>query len=179
VQTGTRFARDNGYDFCVQIDGDGQHPPAEVMKLLQAYRQGKANVVIGSRYLTSLTFRSTLARRMGSRIIGAALRLFFGGTRISDPTSGLRLFDRAAIEFFAARYPHDYPEPISIAWALRSGLTIKEVPVRMRAREHGVSSIAGLRTMSYMVRVLSYIVLARLQTPVRPRAVVTEEYLSS
>jgi hypothetical protein len=70
--------------------------------------------------------------------------------------------DRKAIELFSQRYPHDFPEPISLAWALREGLSVGEVPVRMRARNHGQSSIAGWKPLAYMFRVLSYIVLAKL-----------------
>jgi glycosyltransferase involved in cell wall biosynthesis len=163
VQTGIRYALKNGYDFCVQIDGDGQHPPDQVARLLARYRQGGCRIVVGSRYLTQDTFRSTWARRLGSGVIGRAIGLLFGVPAVTDPTSGMRLMDRHAIAFFAARYPHDFPEPISLAWALRHGLGVAEVAVAMRAREHGTSSIAGLRTLAYMVRVLGYVTLARVQ----------------
>lgn len=173
VQTGIRYAQRNGYDFCVQIDGDGQHPPGQVARLLAAYKPGKANLVVGSRYLSADTFRSTFARRLGGEVIGRSIGFLFGIKRLTDPTSGMRLMDRAAIEFFAVRYPHDYPEPISLAWALQYGLGVTEVPVQMRAREHGSSSIAGPQTFAYMVRVLSYIALAWLQHGPRSRKVQT------
>lgn len=163
VQTGIRYALKHGYDFCVQIDGDGQHPPDQVAKLLARYQQGGCSIVVGSRYLAEETFRSTWARRLGSGVIGRAIGLLFGVPVVTDPTSGMRLMDRRAITFFASRYPHDFPEPISLAWSLRHGLTVAEVAVAMRAREHGSSSIAGLRTLAYMVRVLGYVTLARVQ----------------
>jgi len=162
VHTGIKYAHEHGYDFCVQVDGDGQHPPNQVTRLLHAYKESPANIVIGSRYLHGDTFRSTWARRLGSRIIGGFLKRQFGQS-ISDATSGLRLMDRAAISFFAEDYPHDYPEPISLARAFHHGLTAREVPVEMRSREHGASSISGIKTFLYMIRVLGYLVLVRFE----------------
>lgn len=161
VQTGIKYARDKGYDFCVQIDGDGQHPPGEVSRLLQAYLANPRSILIGSRYLKRNTFQSTWARRFGGRTIAWALNSLFGQQAITDPTSGMRLMDRKAIEFFARHYPHDFPEPISLAWALKEGLTVGEVAVQMRSRQHGNSSISGLKPIFYMIRVLGYIVIAR------------------
>jgi len=163
VQTGIVFACNEGYDFCIQIDGDGQHPPGETAKLLQAYSDAPRSIIVGSRYLKNDTFRSTWARRFGRRAIAAALNGMFQGCAITDPTSGMRLLDRRAIAFFARYYPHDFPEPISLAWALRAGLTVGEVAVGMRAREHGSSSIIGIKPVAYMLRVLGYILLARLK----------------
>jgi glycosyltransferase involved in cell wall biosynthesis len=162
VQTGIKYAARNAYDFCIQIDGDGQHDPREVEVLLKAYHAQRANIVIGSRFIDNAGFRSTRLRRVGSRLIAFALNYLFAGSRITDPTSGMRLLDRSAIAFFAQRYPMDFPEPISLAWAMRAGLKIGEVPVAMRARETGASSIDGLKTVNYMIRVLGYVLLARL-----------------
>lgn len=162
VQTGIKYAQSNDFDFCVQIDGDGQHPPSEVTKLMHAYRETPRSIIIGSRYLQHDTFRSTWARRFGGQAIAWALNTLFSHCAVTDPTSGMRLMDRKAIEFFAGHYPHDFPEPISLAWALKEGLSVGEVPVQMRAREHGNSSIVGLKPIIYMLRVLGYIVLARL-----------------
>lgn len=162
VQTGLKFAARNGYDFCIQIDGDRQHDPREIGALLEAYRLRPSNIVIGSRFIDNAGFRSTITRRLGSKLIAIALNCFFKGGHVTDPTSGMRLLDRRAMEFFAPRYPQDFPEPISLAWAKRSGLTIGEAAVRMRAREAGESSIDGFKSLTYMVRVLGYILLARL-----------------
>jgi glycosyltransferase involved in cell wall biosynthesis len=165
VQTGIKYAHRQGYDYCVQVDGDGQHPPREVARLLAIQHSSGANIVIGSRYLEGEGFRSTRMRRLGSRLIALALRKLFRSGPVTDPTSGLRLMDRQAMAFFAESYPQDYPEPISLAWALKRGLSIREVPVEMRSREKGSSSINKLRPLAYMVRVLGYIVLARLARP--------------
>jgi len=162
VQTGIKYAARNGYDLCAQIDGDGQHPPEEIRHLLDAYERSHCNIVIGSRYLRNDSFRSTFSRRIGTRMIAWTLRSLFSCQHITDPTSGMRLMDRKAIELFASRYPQDFPEPISLAWALRAGLTVDEVPVQMRPRQGGTSSLIGLKPLAYMVRVISYIALARI-----------------
>lgn len=162
VQTGIKYAAREDFDVCIQIDGDGQHDPRQIGTLLAAYRRQPANIIIGSRFIDHAGFCSTPMRRAGIRLIVLALNWLFSGGRITDPTSGMRLLDRSAIEFFARSYPADFPEPISLAWALRAGLSVSEVAVEMRAREAGVSSIDGLKTASYMVRVLGYILLARL-----------------
>jgi glycosyltransferase involved in cell wall biosynthesis len=161
VQTGVRYARQHDYALALQVDGDGQHPPDQVATLLAAYRNEPADVIVGSRYLGPGNFRSTMGRRIGSRVIGWTLKRLYGGPLVTDPTSGMRLFGARAIALFADRYPHDYPEPISLAWALREGFTVREVPVTMRARASGQSSIGGIRRLSYMIRVVSYILLSR------------------
>ncbi len=163
IHTGIRYAHDNGYQFCIQLDGDGQHPPSQLTGLLEAYLSQSANIIIGSRYLQEGDYHPTFMRRFGSKIIGATL-LFLFGQRITDPTSGMRLFDRRTIDFFYNNYPHDYPEPISLARAFRNGLTAREVPVKMRERQHGSSSIKGFKTILYMIRVLSYILIIKLGT---------------
>ena len=162
VQTGLKYAARNAFNFCVQIDGDGQHNPREIVALLDAYRRQPRNIIIGSRFIGNAGFRSTISRRLGSKLIAATLNHLFAGGRITDPTSGMRLLDRRAIEFFAQKYPLDFPEPISLAWAMRAGLTIGETAVTMRARETGESSIDGFKPLGYMIRVLGYILLARL-----------------
>ncbi len=163
VQTGIKFAHRHGYDMCVQIDGDGQHPPDQIALLVEAYRREPCNILVGSRFAIGDTFRSTWARRLGGRLIAGFIRLLFGSWTLTDPTSGMRLIDRTGMAFFVEAYPHDYPEPISLAWALRHGLTIRELPVEMRPRENGSSSIMGLTTISYMARVLFYILVAAVQ----------------
>lgn len=162
VQTGIKYARRNDFDFCVQIDGDGQHPPGEVIKLLNGYKTFPNSIIIGSRYLLNNSFRSTRARRIGSQTIAWILNFLFPAYHSTDPTSGMRLMDRTAIEFFSQYYPNDFPEPISLAWAIKKGFSYAEIPVKMRERKYGNSSIIGLKTFSYMIRVLGYILLARI-----------------
>lgn len=158
VGTGIRYAAREGFSYCVQVDGDGQHPADQVLILLEQARVTGAEIVIGSRFLSESRFRSSAGRRIGIKLISLVLRLLFGRV-ITDPTSGLRVFNRQAIQKFKNRYPLDFPEPISTAEALRERMKIHEVAVEMRPRVSGESSINGLKSAAYMVRVCSYIVL--------------------
>jgi glycosyltransferase involved in cell wall biosynthesis len=158
VQTGYLWAREHGYDVAVQIDGDGQHDPSYLDAASAPIAAGGADVVIGSRFLSAGGFRSTPVRRAGIRYLSWFLRLRCGA-RVTDPTSGFRAAGRRAIELFAAQYPSDYPEPEAIALATRHGLSVAEIPVRMREREHGRSSITAWRTVYYLVKVSLALVL--------------------
>ena len=171
MQTGYLWARERGYDAAVQIDGDGQHDPADLAGVLGPIERGEADLVVGSRFLGGEGFRSTALRRAGIHYLSGLLRLRCGA-RVSDPTSGFRAAGRRALELFAAQYPSDYPEPESIALAVRAGLVIREVPVRMRARQHGRSSIDAWRTIYYLVKVS----LALLILPARARRPVAAEH---
>lgn len=166
VQTGIKYAWEKGYDLCIQVDGDGQHPPDQIRILVESYKESSSNLVIGSRFILNESFRSTWARRLGINLIGTAIKWLYG-TRITDPTSGLRLMDRKAMGIFVRRYPEDFPEPIAVAEALESGLTIQEVPVNMNLRKHGNSSIIGRKKLAYMLRVIGYIILMRLRKFIR------------
>lgn len=164
VQTGIKYAYAHGYDYCAQVDGDGQHPPAEVKRLLAHVISTGADTGIGTRFADVTSFRSTWLRRTGLRIIALTLRSLFHAQAFSDPTSGMRIHGRRAMALFSAFYPADFPEPVSIATALCNGMTLTELPVTMRERQGGVSSLSSAwRTVSYMVRVISYIVLSRIR----------------
>ena len=162
VQTGYLWARDHDYDAAVQIDGDGQHDPSFIASTLVPIERDEAELVIGSRFRHEQGFRSTPIRRAGIRYLAWFLRLRCGA-RITDPTSGFRAVGRKALDLFARQYPSDYPEPESVAFALRAGLRVSEVPVRMHEREHGHSSIDAWKTIYYLVKVS----LALLFLPVR------------
>jgi glycosyltransferase involved in cell wall biosynthesis len=168
VQTGYLFARDHGFDVAVQIDGDGQHDPAYLDAMLAPLREGRADLVIGSRFLGGDGFKSTFVRRAGIRYLSWFLRLRCGA-RVTDPTSGFRAANRAAIELFARAYPSDYPEPEAIAFACRGGLRAVEVPVRMFERAHGTSSITWARTLYYLVKVSLALVLLPIRSRMVPR----------
>jgi glycosyltransferase involved in cell wall biosynthesis len=160
VQSGLRLALREGFDCAIQVDGDGQHPPAELPKLLGKLTAAPApDLVIGTRYLSQEGFRSTLLRRLGGRWLRVLLRVI-AGLRVTDPTSGYRLYGRRALELFAQSYPYDYPEPESLAIAQAAGLHITEVPVRMQERKAGRSSIAGLGSAYYMLKVTLAVVLS-------------------
>ncbi len=152
VQTGYLWALDRGYDIAVQVDGDGQHNASYLGALTDPIASGRADLVIGSRFLASEGFRSTAIRRVGIRYLSWFLRARCGA-RVTDPTSGFRAASGRAIELFARHYSSDYPEPESIAAAARSGLRVLEIPVRMEPRRHGKSSIDAARTLYYLAKV--------------------------
>jgi glycosyltransferase involved in cell wall biosynthesis len=155
VQTGFRHARENEFDFAVRVDGDGQHDPAQLAAVVEPLLRGEADIVVGSRYLSpgGRGFRSSVPRRMGIRILaGVVSRLT--RQRITDPTSGFQALDRKAIALFAADYPHDYPEVEALVLLLRHRLRLMEVPIEMRPRTAGRSSIQTLSSGYYMVKVL-------------------------
>lgn len=162
VQTGFKYAKHHGYRWCIQVDGDGQHPPGEILKLWKAARAGEANIVAGSRFINKSGFQSTWLRRAGIQWIRGIIK-FITHWDITDPTSGFRVMDEKAIAVFAADYPLDYPEPVSIVIAQKRGLTVKEIPVTMRAREAGTSTFAGAKALSYMFRVSCYLFLMRMR----------------
>ena len=161
VQAGIKYARLHGFDYVLQMDGDGQHPPVEVHKLLQAAIDSNADVVIGSRFIQKEGFQTSFLRRMGIRYFHW-LNKILTHKSIYDTTSGFRLMGKKAIALASVYYPDDYPEPESLIFFSRAGLVVKEVPVIMRERQGGVSSIRGFSSLYYMVKVtlssiLSYI----------------------
>lgn len=159
VQTGLRFALREGFDCAVQIDGDGQHPPEELRSLLAPLDQpDPPDLVIGSRFLDRQGWKSTRLRRVGIGWLSLVLRVFVG-TKVADPTSGFRVYGRRALALFDDNYPYDYPEPESLALAKAAGLSVREVPVQMQARQGGASSIRGLRTAYYMLKVTIAVLL--------------------
>jgi glycosyltransferase involved in cell wall biosynthesis len=153
VQTGYQYARDNGFDIAVQVDGDGQHDPREIPRLLEPLFDDRADVVVGTRFAAGGGYRGTRLRRIGIHIFAAIVSLLVR-SRVTDTTSGFRAVNRRAIRLFAADYPHDYPEVEATVLAVRHGLRMVEVPVQMRVRETGSSSITAIRSIYYMVKVL-------------------------
>lgn len=162
VQTGYKYAWENGYDMAVQVDGDGQHDP-EFLELMAEYLEThQVDMVIGSRFIEKQGFQSSGMRRVGIRFFSGLIRLMTGKT-ITDPTSGLRMAGRNVIELFSKDYPRDYPEPESVVAILRKGLKVAEVPVIMREREGGVSSISMKKSVYYMVKVTLAILIERIR----------------
>jgi len=152
VQSGLKYALLNDYDLAVQMDGDGQHPPAELQKMIICYEKTGANLVIGSRFLIKEGFQSSFLRRLGITYFHL-LNRFFTGKSIYDSTSGFRLFDRKAIQLSARYYPDDYPEPESLVFFSKAGLAIQETPVIMVHRSGGQSSIRSFTSFYYCVKV--------------------------
>jgi glycosyltransferase involved in cell wall biosynthesis len=152
VQTGFQYARHRGFDVAVQIDGDGQHDPRELPRLLGPVLAGDADLVVGTRFGGPSLYRGSRARRIGIGIFARAVSAIVG-RRITDTTSGFRAAGRRAIELFAAEYPHDYPEVEATVLVFRHRLRLLEVPVAMRHRASGRSSITPLRSVYYMTKV--------------------------
>ena len=161
VQTGYKYALENGYDIAVQFDGDGQHSINHVKDLVKPIEKNQADLVIGSRFIdkTLDTFKSSALRRFGIKIISHFMH-FATGQKILDTTSGFRACNRQIIQEFAADYPLEYPEPITTAEIIKKGYRVKEVPTAMNARIAGTSSINSWKNAYYMVNVcLSLLVI--------------------
>jgi glycosyltransferase involved in cell wall biosynthesis len=156
VQSGYQFALEHGYDVAVQVDGDGQHDARHIPTLLEHLRSNPGiNMVTGSRFLSPSGdgYRSSVSRRLGIRLFSRILSLL---TRrpVTDPTSGFRMTDRRGIELFARDYPHDYPEVEAVLMVHAHRLAACELPVRMRERRAGRSSIGSTQSAYYMIKVL-------------------------
>jgi glycosyltransferase involved in cell wall biosynthesis len=164
VQTGILYARNNGYDIAIQLDGDGQHPPKELSKLVSFHLESGANIVIGSRFLEKEGFQSSFARRLGIKYFHWVNRLMTG-LHIYDSTSGFRLFDQAAIKIAAVNYPDEYPEPESLVVFSKAGLKIAEVPVIMNARQGGQSSIRHFGSLYYCIKVSLAMLFSFIRKP--------------
>ena len=152
MQAGYQYALEHGFELAIQVDGDGQHDPREIGRVLEPILDGRADLVVGTRFVKGGGYRGTPLRRVGIRIFAAIVSLMVG-QRVSDTTSGFRGVNRKALRLFAAQYPHDYPEVESIVLLSRHGLRLLEVPVQMRVRETGNSSITAFRSVYYMIKV--------------------------
>ncbi len=159
VQTGFRYAWEQGFDVAVRADGDGQHDPAELDAILRPVLADEADVAVGSRFIGGEGYRSSRSRRAGIRLL-AGIVSALTRQRITDPTSGFQAANRLGIRLFAADYPHDYPEAEATVMVFKHRLRLQEVPVKMRARESGRSSITTVRSVYYMVKVVLAIFVA-------------------
>jgi glycosyltransferase involved in cell wall biosynthesis len=153
VQSGYLYAFERGFDLAVQVDGDGQHDARELSRLLEPILAGRADLAIGTRFAGPRSYRAPLARRIGIGLFATLVSLRVR-QRMTDTTSGFRAVNRRGIRLFAADYPHDYPEVESVVTAARGDLRVCEVPVAMRHRAAGQSSITTLRSFYYVVKVL-------------------------
>jgi hypothetical protein len=153
VQTGFRYALEEGFDVALRLDGDGQHDPGELPKLLAPLLAGDADIVVGSRFAGGdRSYRPPLARRIGIRLFAAVVSLLVR-QRVTDTTSGFQAVNRLGIRLFASDLPHDYPEVEATVMVVRHRLRLAEVPVRMRERAGGRSSITAVRSVYYMIKV--------------------------
>lgn len=162
VQTGYKYAYNHDYDIAVQVDGDGQHDPLFLDVMAQYLEEHSADMVIGSRFIEKKGFQSSRARRIGIVFFTKLIKIMTGAT-ITDPTSGLRMVGRNVIELFSNDYPRDYPEPESVVAILRRHMKVIEIPVVMKEREGGVSSISLKKSVYYMIKVTLAILIERIR----------------
>ena len=149
VKAGMMYAYEEGYEYAMQFDGDGQHDARCIAPLLDAVKSGECDIAIGSRYLQ---FKPKLnARGLGSRILSALIRIT-SKQRLTDPTSGMRLYNRPIINLYASK-ANINPEPDTISYLIRCGVRVKEVPVEMRERTGGKSKFSTMSSIDYMVRI--------------------------
>lgn len=156
-QTGVKYALAHGYDAVLQFDADGQHVPAYIRPMIGEMESTGADIVIGSRFVSEK--KSFSARMIGSRLISAIIRLTTGQT-VTDPTSGMRLLNRKMMEEFASRFDFG-PEPDSVAYLMRKGARVSEIQVQMRERTAGESYLNLAKSVSYMARVVTSILVAQ------------------
>jgi glycosyltransferase involved in cell wall biosynthesis len=181
LQTGYLYALREGYDFCAHLDADGQHPPAEVERLLAEVRADRADLVIGSRYRAPDTsnegagevkgddYRPTLSRRIGTSVFRFFLTLATR-QRFTDTTSGMRAANRRVMELFSENYSPDFAEIESLQLAVRQGLRVEEVPVRMLERAGGSSFLTPLRSAFFIFKGMIVLLVGQF----RPRKVGAE-----
>lgn len=161
VQTGYRYALEQDYDIAVQFDGDGQHDASYIKDLIAPIEDGQADVAIGSRFVKNEGFQSSVMRRLGIRFLSGLIYLLCG-VKVKDVTSGMRAVNQKMIERFAQNYAQDYPEPEAILFSGLIRARITEVPVQMRERQGGTSSINAVRSMYYMVKVSIALIITRM-----------------
>ena len=162
VQTGYKYACRYGYDIAVQVDGDGQHDPAFLNEMAETLIKEDADMLIGSRFLEKEGFQSSKIRRVGISYFTWLIKLLTG-KKITDPTSGLRMINRKLIEIFAESYPRDYPEPESVVHVIKLKKKVVEIPVVMRERQGGSSSIRFFSSIYYMIKVTIAILTEKMR----------------
>ena len=161
VQAGYIYARENDYDIAIQFDGDGQHRAEYLYKLAKPVESGEADVAIGSRFIEKEGFQSSGARRAGIHWLSGLIHAF-SGVKVLDVTSGMRAVNRRFIREYSEHYAQDYPEPEALLYAGLNGARISEVPVQMREREGGESSIGILSAVYYMIKVSLALLIGRI-----------------
>lgn len=162
VQSGYLYAFEHEYDVAVQMDGDGQHPASELHKILLPIEEGTADMVVGSRFIHKDGFQSSILRRMGIKFLSFLIYICTK-KKILDVTSGFRAVNREYIEIFSREYAQDYPEPEALVLAANRGARICEVPVMMKERQGGVSSISPFKSIYYMIKVSLAILIRKFE----------------
>ena len=164
LQTGFKYARRHGYQYVVQIDGDGQHEPACIPKLLATVRRPGVDVVLGSRWLDLGEYKGPLLRKFG-KFFFAFLANTLTRLEVTDPTTGFQALSRQVVEFYCSNvYPIDYPDADVIIMLHRAGFRVEEIPVVMYLSHSGQSMHAGLlRPIYYGVKMMMSIAMTLLR----------------
>ncbi len=167
MQAGYRYAFEQGYDYAVRCDGDGQHPPSEIKNLVEGMKRFDVDLIIGSRHLAAEAYKNTLVRSCGIKCLAAFLSMICR-RNVTDPTSGFQMLNRPLLYLFSQSYPHDYPEPEALALMRRQGYDYAEVPTKFRKRLAGESTIRSWGTLYYVIKVFVALIVDRAR-PVDPR----------
>lgn len=170
VQTGIKYARDNKYDYVLQMDADGQHIANEAKKLLEYMKQNKPDIVIGSRFLEQTEYKHGAIRKLGTNILSGLIKIICHKT-IKDPTSGFQCINKKAIQYFAemGNYP-EFPDANLIIELLLNGYEICEISTKMRERKYGQGMHKGIiGPIKYMIKVLYNIIIIILRNLFRKR----------
>jgi len=163
LETGFLYALSHGFSAAVLVDGDGQHDPAFLPRLLEPLASGRADLVVGSRFLERGGYRTPRMRRAGMLLFGWLASLYTG-QRVTDPTSGFQALNRRAMELFAAgHFPPDFPDADVLILLSRAGLVIREVPVRMNPAPDAGSMHRGLVPLYYVFKMLLSMALAMVR----------------
>jgi glycosyltransferase involved in cell wall biosynthesis len=162
MQTGYLYAKNNSYDIAIQVDGDGQHNPIYIYNLMEPVIQGKADMVIGSRFVKETYYKPSLARKVGIIFFSSLVR-FLTNQKVKDTTSGFRVVNKEIIQYFSNHYPTDYPEVDVLIRLYKKGFRVIEMPVEMQQRKTGKSSITPLRSIYYIVKVTISLLIGSLK----------------
>jgi len=168
IQTGLLYAKQHAYDLATVVDGDGQHDPAEVKKLIAAMASNTADVVVGSRFIEKTDGKIHWPRRIGIYLF-AIIASSISGCKITDTTSGFRTFNKQAIEFLSREMPQDFPDADMLLSLIFSGYKIIEVPVSIRERQGGKSMYTFLRSVYYPFKLLIALLAVFLRTALGKR----------
>ena len=153
VQAGYKLAFELGYDFVIRVDGDGQHDPADIPRILETLRSSGCQMVIGSRFYNQHGAHTSPVRAMGIHLFRAILRPILGKP-VQDPTSGFVGVNRQALEVFTRSFPLEYPEIETLVVLQRKRFQFQEIACHMRPRQAGRSSITPVKSLYYIVHVL-------------------------
>jgi hypothetical protein len=149
VRAGIRFARRSGYDYVVRVDGDGQHRACDIARVLAPVLTGRADAALGSRFLRGGRVHGW--RRLSQAALAACVSLVTR-RRVTDPTSGFWLFGPRALRLLSGHHPAGYAEPELLLFLSRNRLSVAEVPIRMRPRTAGRTSLTGSRALLAFAR---------------------------